>query len=92
MPSEDFQLPSGEWLPLDEFARQAHKAVADGYFTFDSIVDSYTHCFAVPITRPDGTAAATLCLVAPKADALRNHADYLAKLASAATALEPSFA
>jgi DNA-binding IclR family transcriptional regulator len=92
VPAADFQLPSGDWLAPEEFARQAHKAVADGYFTFDSIVDSYTHCFAVPIRRPDGTAAATLCLVAPKADALRNHADYLAKLGAAAVSLEPSFA
>ncbi|MGY2049310.1 IclR family transcriptional regulator [Methylobacterium sp. JK268] len=91
VPPEDFRLPSGQWLDPSDFAAQGRRAVADGYFTFDSIVDSYTHCFAVPVNRPDGTAAATLCLVAPKADARRNHADYLARLRSAAASLEPSF-
>ncbi len=91
VPPDDFRLPSGQWLDPAEFAAQGRRAVADGYFTFDSIVDSYTHCFAVPIKRADGTAAATLCLVAPRADALRNHTDYLARLRSAAASLEPSF-
>ncbi|MBB4005383.1 IclR family transcriptional regulator [Aurantimonas endophytica] len=91
VPEADFQLPSGDWLDPADFAEQSHRALADGHFTFDSIVDSYTHCFAVPVLRPDRTAAATLCLVAPKADALRNHADYLEKLRYAAVSLEPSF-
>lgn len=91
VPADDFRLPSGDMLDPGEFARQSHRAVREGYFTFDSIVDSYTHCFAVPVCRPDGTAAATLCLVAPKADASRNHADYLDTLRQAAQTLQPLF-
>jgi DNA-binding IclR family transcriptional regulator len=87
VPPDDFRLPSGEWLDPSRFADEAHEAVARGYFTFDSIVDSYTHCFAVPVTLPGGTIAATLCLVAPRNDALRNHADYIERLRKAAGVL-----
>ncbi|ALN75311.1 IclR family transcriptional regulator [Aureimonas sp. AU20] len=92
VPPEDFRLPSGEWLDPSLFATEAHEAVARGYFTFDSIVDSYTHCFAVPVTLRDGTIAATLCLVAPKNDALRNHADYILRLQKAAGLLGAVYA
>ncbi|GGD99143.1 IclR family transcriptional regulator [Aureimonas endophytica] len=77
VPAEDFRLPSGEWLAPETFLAEVRQATRDGFFTFDSIVDSYTHCFAVPVRRPDGVASATLCLVAPKADAKANHRAYV---------------
>jgi DNA-binding IclR family transcriptional regulator len=92
VPPADFQLPSGEWLKPETFVTQAHRAVAEGFFTFDSIVDSYTHCFAVPVARPDGTAAATLCLVAPKDDARKNHARYIERLKAGAEKLSVWYA
>ncbi|MET3755445.1 DNA-binding IclR family transcriptional regulator [Rhizobium binae] len=40
----------------------------EGLFIFNSIVDSFTHCFAVPVRGEEGHAAATLCLVTPRGD------------------------
>lgn len=87
IPREDFRLPSGEWLDPAAFIAQARAAATAGHFTFDSIVDSYTHCFAVPVRRADGVAAATLCLVAPKEDARQNYDAYVACLKAAAEKL-----
>jgi DNA-binding IclR family transcriptional regulator len=58
----------------------------DGFFTFNSIVDSFTHCFAVPV-MDEGHAAATLCLVAPRADGIANRDRYLECLKMAAAGL-----
>lgn len=80
IPPEDFRLPSGEMLNPGDFLAEVRQAKRDNYFTFDSIVDSFTHCFAVPVRRPDGVAVSTLCLVAPKEDALKNRSDYLESL------------
>lgn len=87
IPKEDFRLPDGSWVDPAEFLAQVHQARADGHFTFNSTVENFTHCFAVPIFQADGTCVATLCIVAPKEDGLRNHADYLASLKAAAADL-----
>ncbi|WP_181702671.1 IclR family transcriptional regulator [Chthonobacter albigriseus] len=91
VPPEDFRLPSGDWLDPATYLAEVRQASRDGFFTFDSIVDSYTHCFAVPVRRPDGRAAATLCLVAPRADARRNRSDYLDCLLRSAERLRVFF-
>lgn len=80
IPHEDFKLPSGTWLQPGVFIQQVRKASAEGYFTFDSIVDSFTHCFAVPVYEKDGKCFATLCLVAPKEDGAKNRKMYLRSL------------
>lgn len=87
IPAEDFQLPNGEWLDPKTFIAEARQADRDGAFTFDSIVDSFTHCFAVPVKEESGQTIATLCLVAPRDDGLRNREPYLACLKSAARLL-----
>nr|BFE89643.1 hypothetical protein GCM10020185_01790 [Pseudomonas brassicacearum subsp. brassicacearum] len=46
------------------------------FFSFDSVADTFTHCFAAPVKDPNGVAIATLCIVAPRADAKNNYADY----------------
>lgn len=84
IPAEDFELPNGEWLSPQHFIGQVRQAVKDGYFTFDSIVDSFTHCFAVPVYQADRVCVATLCLVAPREDGLNNHDHYLRCLMAAA--------
>jgi DNA-binding IclR family transcriptional regulator len=91
IPHEDFRLPSGQWLDPAVFIAQARQAARDGHFTFDSIVDSYTHCFAAPVRQPDMTAAATLCIVAPKDDARKNYKVYLDCLKAAADKLRVQF-
>lgn len=87
IPGDDFILPSGAPLDPSEFLAEVHQARADGYYTFDSITDTFTHCFAVPVYQPEGVCIATLCLVAPRDDALANRAGYLAALLDAANRL-----
>ncbi|WP_062219113.1 IclR family transcriptional regulator [Aureimonas sp. D3] len=88
----DFTLPNGVPIDAERFLAEVEGARAAGHFTFDSALDSYTHCFAVPVRQPDGKATATLCIVAPREDARRNHAAYLDSLKGAARALAPHFA
>jgi DNA-binding IclR family transcriptional regulator len=87
IPEDDFKLPDGTWLDPAVFLAEVHGARRDGYFTFDSIADTYTHCFAAPVYQPDGVCVATLCLVAPKGDAMASRASYIKALTSAADLL-----
>ncbi|MBB5574842.1 IclR family transcriptional regulator [Rhizobium paranaense] len=87
IPSDDFRLPSGEWLDPETFIAEVRKAEYEGFFTFNSIVDSFTHCFAVPIRDQEGHVAGTLCLVTPRDDGLANRDRYLACLKKAAADL-----
>jgi DNA-binding IclR family transcriptional regulator len=62
---DDFILPDGERLPLEQFLAEIRQAGIDGFFSFDSVADTFTHCFAAPVKDPSGVAIATLCIVAP---------------------------
>ncbi|NKJ35050.1 IclR family transcriptional regulator [Rhizobium sp. SG570] len=84
IPPEDFVLPDGRQLEPADFIAQVRQASDDGYFTFNSEVENFTHCFAVPIYQAEGSCIATLCLVAPREDGLRNRASYLDSLLKAA--------
>ena len=76
IPSEDFVLPSGERLDQGAFLTQVRAASEEGFFSFDSIVDSFTHCFAAPVYDEGGKCVATLCIVAPKDDARDGYDTY----------------
>lgn len=84
IPPEDFVLPSGQRMDPAHFIGQVRQANRDGFFTFNSEVENFTHCFAVPIYHADRTCIATLCLVAPREDGLRNRDRYLECLLNAA--------
>lgn len=84
IPQQDFTLPDAQWLPPQAFIAEVRQAAADGYFTFESIVDSFTQCFAVPVLDRNSHCIATLCLVTPREDGLRNRDIYLDQLISAA--------
>lgn len=84
IPPEDFTLPDGSRLAPESFIASVRQATAEGFFDFDSIVDTYTHCFAAPVRDAEGQCVATLCLIAPKGDAAEKHADYRATLIEAA--------
>lgn len=84
IPPEDFILPNGRRMEPAEFIAQVRQASRDGFFTFNSEVENFTHCFAVPIYQADGACIATLCLVAPREDGLRNRTAYLESLLKAA--------
>ncbi|MDF0603302.1 IclR family transcriptional regulator [Psychromarinibacter sp. C21-152] len=77
IPPEDFVLPDAAPLDPDEFLRQVRQAETDGHFTFNSEVERFAHCFAVPVRDGAGICAATLCLVTPEEDGRRNHDHYL---------------
>ncbi|RWX81620.1 IclR family transcriptional regulator [Neorhizobium lilium] len=87
IPAGDFTLPNGEWLDPDTFIAEVRQAGRSGEFTFNSIVDSFTHCFAVPIKGDNDLCVATLCLVSPREDGLKKRTEYLACLKSAALSL-----
>jgi DNA-binding IclR family transcriptional regulator len=91
VPAEDFMLPDGRPIDRAAFVAEVETAKAVGHFTFDSTLDSYTHCFAVPVRSAAGRAEATLCIVAPRDDAYRNHAAYLASLKQAAAQISSFF-
>jgi DNA-binding IclR family transcriptional regulator len=84
IPSEDFVRPNGEPLSPGDFIAQCRQAALDGYFTFNSEVENFTHCFAVPVYQADGACIVTLCLVTPREDGLRNREAYLDHLRRAA--------
>lgn len=85
IPPEDFMLPNGKRLDPARFIAEVRQAATDGYFTFNSEVENFTHCFAAPVKQADGQAVATLCLVAPKEDGLRNRGQYLDSLLTASS-------
>ena len=84
IPKEDFRLPDGRWLDPATFIAEVREASRAGYFSFNSVVETFTHCFAVPVYQPGRTCVATLCLVAPREDGIKNHAQYLGSLLDAA--------
>lgn len=84
---EDFILPDGTRLPLETFLAEIRKAHAEGFFSFNSIADTFTHCFAAPVKDKQGICIATLCIVAPRADATAHYEDYRRVLIDSANGL-----
>lgn len=87
IPEEDFILPDGSLLPKDDFMATIRSARDDGFFSFDSLADNYTHCFAAPVYDGDHQCIATLCMIAPKADASKNYHTYRRELILSASEL-----
>ncbi len=76
IPPEDFVLPDGRHLDLETYLAEIRRAHYERFFSFDSIVDTFTHCFAAPVYDRKGACVATVCIVAPKADAIENYDTY----------------
>jgi len=87
IPAEDFRLPNGRRLKPTDFIAEARAAARSGAIAFDSVVDTFTRCFAAPVYRPGRVCVATLCLVAPREDGVRNEKRYLRALAESANDL-----
>ncbi|MFV0385385.1 IclR family transcriptional regulator [Paracoccus sp. (in: a-proteobacteria)] len=83
IPPEDFVLPGGRRLDPDTFLAEVRQARSDRFFSFDSAVDTFTHCFAAPTFDSAGRCIATVCILAPKDDASRNYDSYRATLMDA---------
>jgi DNA-binding IclR family transcriptional regulator len=76
IPAADFILPDGTILEGRVFLEQVNLARKDGFFSFDSLADNFTHCFSAPVFQNSETCVATLCLVAPRDDAAKNYGRY----------------
>ena len=76
IPAPDYTLPDGARLKPPAFLAESRRAQADGFFSCDSVVDNFTHCFAAPVYDEHLACVATLCLIAPREDAIRNHNRY----------------
>ena len=87
IPKGDFILPNGAALDPEIFLGEVHRARTAGYFSFDSIADNFTHCFAAPVHQAGAVCAATLCLIAPREDASRNYDRYRETLIASAREL-----
>ncbi|MCD5990701.1 IclR family transcriptional regulator [Pseudomonas sp. CDFA 553] len=85
--ADDFVLPDGQLLPIETFLGEIRKAGEEGFFSFDSVADTFTHCFAAPVKDEHGVCIATLCIVAPRADAKKHYADYRRVLIESANGL-----
>jgi DNA-binding IclR family transcriptional regulator len=84
---DDFILPDGQRLPEQTFIAEVRAAGAEGFFSFNSIADTFTHCFAAPVRDSQGLCMATLCIVAPREDARAHYQDYRRVLIDAADQL-----
>ncbi|QZI73055.1 IclR family transcriptional regulator [Pseudomonas protegens] len=84
---QDFMLPNGERLPLETFLKEIRQATEEGFFSFDSVADTFTHCFAAPVRDEHGVCICTLCIVAPRADAQSHYQDYRRVLIDSANRL-----
>lgn len=87
VPPEDFVLPGGSRLPPETFLRQVRQAQAQGFYSCDSVVDNFTHCFAAPVVDESGRCLATMCLVVSRDDAGRRYDALTATLARHARGL-----
>jgi DNA-binding IclR family transcriptional regulator len=87
VPPEDFVLPDGNRLEPSQFIDQVRAAAKEGFFSFDSLADNFTHCFAAPVHDEHKRCIATLCLIAPRIDAARNFESYKRELVTRARLL-----
>jgi DNA-binding IclR family transcriptional regulator len=87
IPPADFMLPNGTRIAKETFIAETRQAEQDGYFTFNSAMGTFTHCFAAAVRQAGGQCVATLCLITPKEDGLANRQTYLESLTAAAREL-----
>jgi DNA-binding IclR family transcriptional regulator len=65
VPSEDFRLPDGRMLDVDDFIKDVARAKREGKCATTALSDRFTSCLAAPIRDRKGIAVATLCFVIP---------------------------
>ena len=92
IPNDDFILPDGSMLDATAFAESAQLAWAEKFFSFDSVADNFTHCFAAPVIESNGLCKSTLCIIAPKDDARKNYELYKGVLIEAVSKLVSNIA
>ena len=65
VPSEDFRLPDGRTLDVNDFVKDVARARREGKCVTTALSDRFTSCLAAPIRDRKGVAVATLCFVIP---------------------------
>ena len=87
VPEDDFILPDGKRMTTEDFFGEIRKAGPTGFYSCDTTVDSYTHCFAAAVTNERRECIATLCLVVPREEAYRRYESLKDALVGEAAAL-----
>ena len=64
--------------------REVAEARAEGFFSCDGTAGRFTHCFAAAVYDEDRQCAATLCLLTPREEGLKDHRRYKQTLIDAA--------
>ena len=84
IPPEDFRLPDGKRLPERTFLKEVAEARAESFFSCDGTAGRFTHCFAAAVYDEHKQCAATLCLLTPREEGLKDHRRYKQALIDAA--------
>ena len=87
VPDDDFVLPDGRRMAMEDFFDEIRKAGPAGFYSCDTTVDSYTHCFAAAVANERRECIATLCLVVPREEAYRRYDSLKDALVGEAAAL-----
>ena len=87
IPSEDYRLPDGRLLDVEEFILDVARAREEGRCETTALSDPFTTCLAAPIRDRRGVAIATLCFVIPADSAERRKRELLDRLVEASTEL-----
>ena len=84
IPSEDFILPDGKRLAEKTFLREVAEARLEGFYSCDGTAGRFTHCFAAAVYDEQRLCVATLCLLTPREEGIKDHRRYKQALVEAA--------
>lgn len=87
VPPQDFRLPDGRLLPIDDFLADVAQARADGCCATIGLADRFACCLAAPLRDGAGVARNTLCFVIPADTPEPRRTELLARLVSEAELL-----
>jgi len=87
VPKDDFRLPDGRVLDVDDFIKDVARARRDGKCVTTALSDRFTSCLAAPIRDKKGVAVATLCFVVPADSVKERRSALLDDLVATATEL-----
>ena len=87
IPSEDYRLPDGRLLDVEDFIADVSRAREAGRCETTALSDPFTTCLAAPIRDRKGVAIATLCFVIPANSAEARKRKLLDRLVEAADEL-----
>ncbi len=84
IPAGDFILPDGKRLSEKTFLKEVAEARLEGFYSCDGTSGRFTHCFAAAVYDEQRLCVATLCLLTPREEGLKDHARYKRALIDAA--------